>query len=207
VDPEILMSFHEDWYSDDQARFLAVLGRFVLPLEGAVVEFGSWEGKSTCALANAVSPDVVIAVDTWQGNTDESPDHESVGIARERDVHETFIANIASLTKGNVMPVVQDCHEFMRDFSEPVKLCHIDACHDYQSVKRSIERVLPLVVSGGVLCGDDIVFANSSRADLDGGVERAVSESLPGYKSSGNLWYWVRPVVDARQQQPTANRS
>ena len=184
--------FNENWYSDSQARFLAVLGRFVLPIEGAVVEFGSWEGKSTCALANAVYPETVIAVDTWQGNLDESPEHESVRIVQQRDVYATFLSNVASLTKGNVTPVVQDCHEFMREFNDPIKLCHIDACHDYLSVTRSILATLPLVVCGGVLCGDDILFANKTRSDLDGGVERAVSAFLEDYKAKENLWYWVK---------------
>jgi predicted O-methyltransferase YrrM len=189
------VAFHEEWYADAQLKLRADLGRFVLPLDGSVLEFGSWEGKSTCALANAVYPNTVVAVDTWQGNVDEDLDHESVKIALERDVRSVFLANVAALTQGNVEPVVMDCHAFMKGFNGPVKLCHVDACHDYASVKRSINAVLPLVVPGGVLCGDDIAFAHAGRKDLDGGVERAVAESLPGYKSAGNLWFWVRPVV------------
>ena len=190
------MTFTESWYTGAQALFLGQLARITKPLRGTVLEFGCWEGKSTCALANAVMPDEVMAVDTWQGNLDESSGHESVTLARQRDVFATFQSNVAALTQGNVRPVVSDCHEFMTTFDEPIKLCHIDACHDFQSVKRSIDAVLPLVVKGGILCGDDIIYAHKLRDDLDGGVERAVSECLVGYKTRGNLWYWVRPVVD-----------
>lgn len=186
------MGFNENWYSEDQTHFLAMLARLAKPLKGAVIEFGCWEGKSTCVLANAVWPDAVIAVDTWKGNIDESPDHVSVASAKERDVLSTFKKNVQTMTKGNVETVVSDCHRFMESYGQPIKLCHIDACHDYNSVRRSITAVLPLLVRGGLLCGDDIATAHKFRVDLDGGVERAVTECLPGFQTRGNIWYWTK---------------
>jgi hypothetical protein len=35
--------------------------------------------------------------------------------------------------------------------------------------------------------------AGKNRVDLEGGVERAVEELLPNFRSIGNLWYWVKP--------------
>jgi len=178
----------------DAAGLLALeaLGHKIEPLSGAVVELGCWEGASTCALANAIHPERLIAVDTWQGNVDESPDHETVRLLRERDVKAVFEANLKAYTKGNVEPVQQDCHQFLSHYDCPVKLCHVDACHDYASVKRILEALLPKMVPGGVLCGDDILSAHVGRSDLQGGVERAVSELLPGYFRRGNFWYWVK---------------
>ena len=143
------MTFNENWYSDEQASLLASLGRSVRSLDGAVIEIGCWEGKSTCALANAVYPDVVIAVDSWKGNIDENLNHPSVHIAKSRDVLSVFKSNVARLTKGNVDIVVADCHNFLAAHKEPVKFCHIDACHDYLSVARTIRVLLPSVVPGG----------------------------------------------------------
>ncbi|MBS1714932.1 MAG: class I SAM-dependent methyltransferase [Armatimonadetes bacterium] len=185
------MSFREQWYSDEQARFLAVLARLCRPLEGSVLEFGSWEGKSTCAIANSVHPQVVTAVDTWQGSADEDPEHVSVKAAKERDVKAMFDSNVRALTAGNIRAVVEDCHRFMEDYASPVKFCHIDASHDYDSVSRSIRAVLPNLVEGGILCGDDFINASSLAPGLNGGVERAVRECLPGFLSRGNLWYWI----------------
>lgn len=187
------MGFTEDWYSDEQAAFLSQLARSTLPLSGLIIEIGSWEGKSTVALANAVYPEMVLAVDTWAGNYDEAPDHATVLLAKERDIYAAFLENVRTLTKGNVTPFKQDCHEFLRELSEPVRFCHIDASHDYQSVRRTIEAVLPLLVRGGTLCGDDFLTSNKSREDLGGGVERAVVELLHGFGNSGNLWYWQKP--------------
>jgi predicted O-methyltransferase YrrM len=184
--------FHEDWYSAPQLRLLAESCSLVRRLPGAVLEIGSWEGKSTAVLANACYPETLVAVDTWQGNLDEAADHPSVLIARQRDVLGVFLRNMAALTRGNVLALRMDCHEFLTRCVGPVKFCHIDASHDYRSVRRTIEALLPMIVAGAVLCGDDIQTAHAGRTDLQGGVERAVRECLPGFQEVGNFWRWMQ---------------
>ena len=133
------MPFNEDWYDKTQLKNLVRLYRHVRPLRGLVIEIGCWEGRSTCKLANAAYPDLLHAVDTWQGNVAEGDDHPSVRIAKNRDVFAVFEHNVARLTKGNVETHRQDCFEFLANLREPVKFCHIDAAHDYKSVKRTID--------------------------------------------------------------------
>jgi len=55
---------------------------------------------------------------------------------------------------------------------------HLDARHDYESVKADIEAWLPKVKTGGWLSGDD--YDKEKWPD----VVRAVSDTLPGAK----LW-------------------
>ena len=95
------------------------------------------------------------------------------------------------LTKSNYVVKKQDCIKFLQDYNEPIKFIHIDASHDYDSVYNTIKLVLPNMVKGGVICGDDFLSANKDRLDLNGGVERAVSELLPNYKNIDNLWFWI----------------
>jgi len=185
--------FTENWYPEYQSRSLNKLARRVRHLHGAVVEIGSWEGRSAITLANASYPTEVFAVDTWGGNVGESPDHPSVVAATERDVFMQFAVNINHMTRKNVFPFVMTSSEFLSCFKAPVKLCHIDACHDYHNVKRDIQGVLRYVVPGGILCGDDFANAHARRADLQGGVERAVRELLPGFRTKRNFWYWQKP--------------
>jgi hypothetical protein len=184
--------FHENWYSDEQLAFLIEAYELVPEEEGTLLEIGCWEGRSTVAIARACQPDTLFAIDTWLGNQDEHPEHISVQLSRQRDVFATFLQNVQSLTDGNVVPVRQDCHVFLRALVRPVKFCHIDACHDYLSVKRTIDTLLPRLIHGAVLCGDDFVNANASRDELQGGVERAVRECLPGYVAKGNFWVWQK---------------
>ena len=184
------MPFNENWYDKTQLKNLVQLYNKVRPLKGLVIEIGCWEGRSACKLANAAYPDVLHAVDTWEGNIAEGEDHPSVQIARKRDVFSVFKENVAIGTKGNVEAHRQDCFEYLKNLSAPVKFCHIDAAHDYESVKRTIELLLPYMVSGGILCGDDYVSANAKRDDLQGGVERACQETLKGHYNMRNLWAW-----------------
>lgn len=188
--------FSENWYSNEQIKNLVETVSKVKDLEGEVVEIGCWEGKSTCALANAVYPTMVHAVDTWQGNTAEGEDHPSVVKAKKRDVYSAFLKNVNTRTKSNVSPWKEDCFAWLARMRNPdqefkAKFFHIDAAHDYESVKKTVAMAKGHLVKGGILCGDDFLSANALRDDLNGGVERAVREMCPGVKNEGNFWYWV----------------
>jgi hypothetical protein len=97
-----------------------------------------------------------------------------------------------SLTKKNYTIVKEDCIEWLKTFEEPIKFIHVDASHEYESVREAIRFALPKLVKGGIICGDDFLSANVSRTDLHGGVERAVREMLPGFINIENLWYWCK---------------
>jgi hypothetical protein len=85
----------------------------------------------------------------------------------------------------------EDCIEWLKTFEDSIKFIHIDASHEYESVFETIKLVLPKMVKGGIICGDDYMTANMNREDLHGGVERAVKDLLPHHKSIDNLWYCI----------------
>ena len=123
--------FNENWYSDDQLANLVKLYDAARPLSGSIIEIGCWEGKSTVGLANTCFPEILVAVDSWAGNTAEEDNHLTVQILKERDVFQTFQNNINTLTKGNVSIQKSDCFDFLATFHGTIKFCHIDAAHDY----------------------------------------------------------------------------
>ncbi len=186
--------FHENWYSDDQVKNLCLLTQNIKNLDGKIIEIGCWEGKSTHNLANAIYPEILICNDTWLGNVEESKytgsKHITEIILESRDVYDIFKNNMNTLTKGNYTIVKDDCIEWLKTYNEPIKFCHLDASHEYDSVYKAIELLLPKIVKGGILCGDDFCSANITRHDLNGGVERAVRELIPNVKNIDNLWYW-----------------
>ena len=171
------MTFTEDWFSVQSERALANLALTTGRLSGKVVEVGCWEGRSTCALANAVAPDTLHAVDTWAG----SPGEPSERLAGERDVLATFKANIQTLTAGNV----EIHHESWQDFFSrdvgPIRLLHIDASHSYDEVRGNIEAALPFIVPGGIVCGDDAHY---------GPVTDAARDVLQHFYVVASLWVW-----------------
>ena len=119
-------------------------------------------------------------------------------MARERDIFVEFQKNVQELTKGNITPYKMDCFVYLATLQDKVKFCHIDASHDYASVKQTIRMLIPKLIPGGILCGDDYTTAHMEREDLQGGVQKAVIEMCPGHMFSGqaffgNFWWWVKP--------------
>jgi len=178
--------FHENWYNDKQIEVLKDTVLKIKNLEGSIVEIGCWEGKSTIAIANICYPEIVEAVDTWKGNYDEDPKHPSVILANSRDVFMEFTNNIKRFTKNNVKSFKQDCFKFLINKTDPIKFCHIDASHDYNSVKKTITMLLPKLVNGAIICGDD--YGSGKHKRLFGGVKRAVKEMCPGHNVIGRFW-------------------
>jgi beta-1,4-mannosyl-glycoprotein beta-1,4-N-acetylglucosaminyltransferase len=184
--------FEEEWISDPQLCQLVDTYRRVIGMEGTVIELGCWEGRSTVALANMAYPELLVAVDTWEGSRDELANHDTVLKSRERDVLGRFLRNADVLTAGNIVVRREDHHAFLAVWRGPIKFCHVDGSHDHASVASIIRAVLPHMLPGGILCGDDFLTAHAGRRDLQGGVERAVRELLPGFEHIGDFWVWQR---------------
>lgn len=172
-----MAEFNEAWFSIQSQKALTRLARLTRGLEGRVIEVGCWEGRSTCALSHAVWPDNVEAVDTWNG----SPGEISAALAADRDVFATFTANIAELTRGNVTFHRMGWRDYFAADTSPVRFCHIDAEHTYTEVFDNISAVLPLLVPGGVICGDDALHPP---------VIAAVRDALPEVHLEASLWWW-----------------
>lgn len=175
----------ENWYDGAKLQRLIAACERVRPLDGAVIEIGCWEGRSTVAMAMASFPEIVHAVDHWLG----TPGDDTGKLAATRDVYADFRANIDELTQGNVHSYRMD----WRDFAEwwggrPIRLIHLDADHSYGEVREQIRRFAPLIVPNGILCGDDYDMAKN------GGVVRAVQElHKPVISPETAFWYWVKP--------------
>ena len=153
--------FTEEWFHESSQVALAALVSSAP--DGLVIEIGSWEGRSTCALANAAHPRPVHAVDTWRGTP-----HEQTGpLAAQRDIHAQFLVNVDHYTKGNVVPHRMGWREYVPTITEPVGLVFIDAEHTYNEVRDNIAAFLPLMADGGIICGDDAAWPAVARAVLD----------------------------------------
>lgn len=172
--------FGEQWFSVESQSALADLARGVRDLDGAIIEVGCWTGRSTCALANAVWPDQIHAVDTWAG----SPGEISEQLAQGRDVFAEFQRNVTEYTSGNVVTHRTDWRSFFADWDEPIRLVHIDATHTFEEVRDNIIEVLPRIVKGGVICGDD---------NHHPPIQRAVWETLGNAWLTASLWHWTKP--------------
>lgn len=175
--------FHEDWMSAEQAAYVGGLAQQA-PREGACVEVGSWEGRSAICIAQSIQPRILHCVDHWEGNEEE----ESVKVAQDRDIRGAFLHNTRVLTTGNCLVHPLDWRVWISAWDTPIAFLHLDASHDYQSVRDCLTAVLPFLVPGAILCGDD--FYHSA-------VNRAVRDVLGDvHDVGGRLWVWQNQLQD-----------
>src|ERR1051325_7869364 len=153
------------------------------------VEVGTYLGRSLCSLAEVVGGSgkkmYVIGIDTCRGSGPEG----SIG----KDYHGSAVAEGGGTFAGALHKNVLDC-----GFGEKITLIisdsvsaaglfgdasldwvHLDARHDYASVKADIEAWLPKVKAGGWLSGD-----HYDTQKWPAGV-KAVSDLLP----AATPWY------------------
>jgi predicted O-methyltransferase YrrM len=175
-----MSAFSEEWFGPESQHALADLYDKVRDLDGDVVEVGCWEGRSTIALANACHPTIVHAVDTWEG----SPGEISWDLAHERDVAYQFAVNIENHTAGNVQAHRMGWRDYFAEIDRPLKFLHVDAEHTYREVFDNITAALPLLVPGGIICGDDVHHPP---------IQQAVLATLgPATNVVATLWWWQK---------------
>jgi predicted O-methyltransferase YrrM len=174
--------FTEEWFGPASQAVLVGLVASVADVDGLLVEVGSWQGRSTCVMANAATPRHVEAVDTWQG----SPGEISAVLAADRDVFTEFCGNIARHTRGNVNVHRSDWRAYIEELSDdaPVAMVFIDAEHTYEEVHDTIVAFEPHISPGGVICGDD---------NHHPPVRAAVLDTLGDVDCDATLWIWRKP--------------
>lgn len=141
----------EGWLTDREGEMLFQLAR-TYGARGAVVEVGSWKGRSTIWLAcgqQAGSGGKVVAIDPHTGSTE----HQTSGGVWTFD---EFQRNIQAADVADVVdPLLMTSVEAAHTFDQPVGLIFIDGAHEYEAVRADFEAWFPKVVNGGVMAFND----------------------------------------------------
>jgi predicted O-methyltransferase YrrM len=154
-DLETDLSSIEGWLSDEQGRALYDAASAVRGA-GAIVEIGSWKGRSTAWLAAGArrAGRRVYAIDPHL-NSREDPSARTL---------EPFLANLERAGVRDVVePLVMTSEEAAHLLTGPVELLFIDADHSYAGVRHDADLWLPRVVEGGV-----VLFHDVSTSSYDG---------------------------------------
>lgn len=183
----------EGWFSWRSAQEEAASH---FPEGSRFVEVGTYLGRSLCSLAEVVERSgkriSVIGIDTCQGSGPEG--------LQGKNYHGNAVQKGGGTFAGALHKNVLDCgfgDKIVLIVADSIKAStligdascewvHLDARHDYRSVKADIEAWLPKVKPGGWLSGDDY------SAEKWPEVVRAVSELLPDAQPwSDQQWRWV----------------
>lgn len=151
----------------------------------AIVEVGSWLGKSAMFMAKSAPDAKVYCIDHWQGSAEHhyNDDFESMLPI----LFETFCANCWDY-RGQIVPIRMSSQDGMREvhrFGVVPDLVYIDASHDYASVLADVALARELFPTA-VLVGDDW---NSHWLGVTDAVTDYCKAHAPiNFEESGKCW-------------------
>ncbi len=122
------------------------------PIDGRIVEIGSFRGRSTIVLATAADPSVeIVAIDPHAGN-DRGP-QEIEGFAVEAaDDHAVFTTNLAAAGVTERVRHVREFSDAALDMVEgPVDVLYVDGAHRYGPALADIRAWGDRVGNGGTM--------------------------------------------------------
>lgn len=138
----------EGWLSDKEADILFRLASRCTG-KGAIVEIGSWKGKSTTCLALGSQRGAgtnITAIDPHTG----SSEHGDV------DTYEEFLRNIEKNGIADIVkPVRKRSQDVGKEWTTPVELLWIDGAHEYEFVLQDLKVWEPHLIEGGVIAFHD----------------------------------------------------
>ena len=163
----------EGWLRDEEAELLIHMTRRAVTAvdASAVVEIGSFCGKSTIVLAGAARTVAVgariYAIDPHQGEV--GAEDTIAGVQSVRPTFERFLHNIAGAEVADVIePIRRRSYEV--SWRLPIALLFIDGLHDYSSVARDFFHFEPYLENGGYVafhdCDDNYLGVRAFVAGL-----------------------------------------
>ena len=157
----------------DEARLLFYLSVFS-PLQGDVIEVGSWLGKSTVHLAlgcKISGNGIVHAVDIFKGNPGKEEMYKAP-LEKGESIFGRFKQNLKlAAVSSYVKPYKMTSKKASQKISVNARLVFIDACHDYEFVREDIQLWKQKIVKGGLLAVHDF------HPDFPGSI-RAIKEEI-----------------------------
>ena len=168
-----LMQSIEGWLEEDEADLLIATTRNALTellSPHAVVEIGSYCGRSTAVLASVVkamcAEAKVYAIDPHTGEVGA----QDRGLYSTMPTQEKFRQNIANAGLTNVVQLIPK-YSFDVSWEQPISLLLIDGFHDYTNVSRDFFHFEPWIVPHAYIAFHDY-------ADYYPGVKLFVNELL-----------------------------
>ncbi len=127
-----------------------------LPQDAVIVEIGSFQGRSTVAMAYACvgTNRKIYSIDTWDGNDSDFS---------ERQFFEIWQQNVQTNNLGQyVLPLRGYSHDVLEQWQnlaggQAIDFIFIDGSHQYADVLKDFELSFPLVKDGGWIAFHDVI--------------------------------------------------
>lgn len=170
------------WMNREEMTFLAEHAQ-----HGEVVEIGSWQGRSTRAMADNKLDGHIYAVDTFMGSADDTQYY--LKDKPESWLFDQFRENLADhIASGLVVPMRMRstvAAAYAQVSGTKFDMVFIDGAHDFESVRSDILAWRPLIKDGGLLSGHDFDWGFPGTVHA---VKELVAE-VPHQVNGTSLWY------------------
>jgi hypothetical protein len=142
----------EGWLTEAQARRLWACAAAPRPA-GAVVEIGSFRGRSTIVLAHAAG--ALVAIDP-HGGGDRGPQEIAPVAERGEADNAAFEANLAAAgVRGRVRHVRRESARAHADVAGPLSLLYVDGAHRFGPARADVAGWGARVAPGGTMLVHD----------------------------------------------------
>ena len=179
------------WLTEHEGIFLEKATASLRKTQGAIVEIGSYLGKSTVHLARG--REIVYAIDPHKGIFSGG----STGSTKKQ-----FLVNLDSAgVKAFVKPIIKTSKEASKAWTKPIKFVFIDGLHDKNHALEDFHLWSPYLVSGGIVamhdsfCGWEGAGAVAMRHIVYGdefGEIGVVGSIIYGVKKNIGLFGWIQ---------------
>jgi predicted O-methyltransferase YrrM len=164
------------WLTDEEGEALYELARGCTG-RGAIVEIGSWKGKSTICLGLGSRAGNGVRIFAIDPHTDYRFGDFTANVAR---------AGISEL----VTPIASLSHAAAADFDEPIELLFVDGSHEETLVREDFDEWVPKVVEGGWVAFHDTTWTDGPR--------RVVGERIYRSRQFADVRFVVGSLTVAR---------
>lgn len=165
------------WLTDEEGEALYDLARRCSG-RGAIVEIGSWKGKSTICLGLGSRAGNGVRIFAIDPHTDYRFGDFEANV--ERAGIEDLVTPIPSLSQ----PAADD-------FTEPIELLFVDGSHEEALVREDFDKWVPKVVDGGWVAFHDTTWTEGPR--------RVVGERIYKSRTFADVRFVVGSLTIARK--------
>lgn len=142
----------EGWLTEDEGIALYNIARKT-KTGNAIVEVGSWKGKSTICLGNGSRDGNRVKIFSIDPHIGSSEHQKKFG---DVDTFEEFTQNIIKAGVAEFVEPIRDTSENVAEsIDQRIEFVFIDGAHEYKFVKLDFELWFPKVINGGVLAFHD----------------------------------------------------
>ncbi len=150
----------EGFLEEKEGEFLYNIAKDCKGKKGAIVEIGSWKGKSTICLGKGSKAGNKVKIYAIDPHRDTSTQE----CYQVKTSYEEFKNNIRDAGVDDIIfPILKTSKETAKIFHEPIEFLFIDSEHDYEDVKLDFQLWYPKVIYTGFIAFHDSGFSGPRK--------------------------------------------